>query len=218
MTHPETAPTHASLPALPTLPAPQDSTHVQVTGYTKRDGTVVAPYLRKSPTPRPETDAGDQGWLVVKYAANDGLVVQSVEDAIYQDAIQGAIEEAKTYGEFRRLLPEGEWENVVDRLSTPEECEDADELWYEDPAFDWNTPFDCQLIAGFCEGDYPAWAQAEMDAVLPEELLEKYATSTSSVHNGPYWHIPHESADALIADLRALGYRVEDGANYLRGW
>ena len=93
---------------------------MQVTGYTKRDGTVVAPYLRKSPTPRSETDAGDQGWLVVKYAGNGGLVVQSVEDAIYQDAIQGAIEEAKTYGEFRRLLPEGEWENVVDPLSTPE--------------------------------------------------------------------------------------------------
>jgi hypothetical protein len=194
---------------------------VQVNGYTTRDGRVVAPYQRKAPTqtvPRSDIAPGSEGWLVVKYAANEGLVVQCVEDAIYQDAIIGAIAEAQTYGEFRRLLPDGEWETVVERLPVPEAWEDADAVWYDDPAFDWNTPFDATLVAGYCEGDYPAWAQAEMDSVLPEELLDKYATSASSVHNGPYWHIPHESAAALIADLRALGYSVDDGVNYLQGW
>ena len=225
MTNPETATTRASLPALPIPPAPAPSTHVQVKGYTTRDGTVVAPYQRKAPTqtvPRSDIAPGSEGWLVIKYAANDGLVVQYVEDAIYQDAINGAILEAKTYGEFRRLLPDGEWEIVVERLAVPEGWadadEDADEAWYDDPAFDWNTPFDATLVGGFCEGDYPAWAQAEMDNVLPEDLLDKYATSGNSVHNGPYWHIPHESAEALIADLRALGYSVDDGVNYLQGW
>lgn len=218
MTNPENAPTHASVPDLPAPPAAQDSTHRHVKGYTTRNGTVVAPYQRRAPTPRPVTDADSPGWLVVKYATNGGLVVQFVEEAMYQDAIVGAIDEAKTYGELRRLLPEGEWDKIVDRLSPPDEGEEAVACWLEDAGFDWNTPFSDSLIDGYSDGDYPRWAQAEMDGVLPEALLKKYATSKSSVHNGPYWHIPHESADALIADLRALGYRVEDGANYLRGW
>ena len=99
MTNPETVATRASLPAFPIPPAPAPSTHVQVKGYTTRDGTVVAPYQRKAPTqtvPGSDIAPGSEGWLVIKYAANDGLVVQYVEDAIYQDAINGAILEAKT--------------------------------------------------------------------------------------------------------------------------
>ncbi len=54
--------------------------------------------------------------------------------------------------------------------------------------------------------------------MLPEELLRKYATRAVSVHNGGYWHIPHESAPALIADLQALGFHVDDEVSFLRGW
>lgn len=182
---------------------------------TNSEMPLVAPGSRSEPVP---PEPGSEGSLVVKYAANGGLVVQFMDDALYAEAIQGAIAEAKTYGEFRRLLPKGEWESIIERLATPEAWETEDQIWYEDPDFDWNTPFDGSCIAGYDDGDYPGWAQAELDAVLPAAILAKYATAKDSIHNGRYWHIPHDSAPALIADLKALGYNVEDNANFLRGW
>ena len=181
-------------------------------------GTASSPVSVPDASEVEEPEPGSEGWLVVKEAGNGGLVVQSVRDALHEEAIIGALDEAKTYGEFRRLLPEGEWENVLDRLRTPEAWEDADEAWYLAEDFDWNTPFDASDVAGYYDGDYPAWAQASLGAVLPEDLLQKYATVTHSVHNGPYFHIPHASASELIADLRARGYTVEEGAHFLRGW
>jgi hypothetical protein len=63
----------------------------------------------------------EQPWLVYKFAGNGGLVFQSVHDALYDEAVHGALEEARTWGEFRRLLPAGEWEAIAERLESREE-------------------------------------------------------------------------------------------------
>lgn len=185
-------------------------------------GPVAPPALSgdngTGPSSPKSPEAGSAGWLVVKYAANEALVVQDAADAVYQEAIIGALTEARTYGEFRRMLPAGEWDEVIDRLHMIEEWEDREDDWLDDKRFDWNTPFDSECVSGFSEGDYPAWSQAELDEILPKALLRKYATRAVSVHNGGYWHIPHESAPALIADLQALGFHVDDEVNFLRGW
>ena len=154
-------------------------------------------------------------WLVYKYAANGGLVFQRVADAVYDEALHGALSEAKTWGEFRRLLPEGEWETIQDLLidwGGYDEDDPERERWELD-----ETPFSPHSIPGFSDGDYPTWAQQSLDEVLPEDLLLTFGTRASSVHNGPFWLVPHDAAEPLVAAPRARGYQVE-AATFLRGW
>jgi hypothetical protein len=174
--------------------------------------------------PRPSSsDAPDSsshapepvGWLVFKFAANGGVVVDSVERALRDEAVHGALSEAQTWGDFRRMLPLGEWTHIEDLLReghTSDE-DDSDPPFWERP----NSPFDPSVIPGFSDGDYPRWAQQCMDDVLPGDLLEEFAEQRSSIHNGSFWFIPHDRADALAEALRSRGYRVEH-TPFLRGW
>jgi hypothetical protein len=53
--------------------------------------------------------------------------------------------------------------------------------------------------------------------VLPPDILKKYAQVKHSVHNGHFWYIAHDQADAIVAALRDQGFRVDE-ATFLRGW
>jgi hypothetical protein len=143
------------------------------------------------------------------------VVFESVEQALYDEAVHGALAEAQTWGEFRRMLPAGEWESIEEALC---EAETSDE---DDPnRLQWErarTPFDPSAIPGFNDGDYPRWAQQRIDDVLPADLLATFAEKQSSVHNGAFWFIPNDRAEALAEALRARGYRVEC-TPFLRGW
>lgn len=174
-------------------------------------------------------------WLVVKYCANGGLCVDTVTSALYDEQVHGALEEAQTLGEFWRMLPAQERETLSDfffdalceaRLETVEDEDDLPDEWQDRVAEDcdssayWKTdqtPFTPDQIPGFCDGDYPRWRQQALDEVLPEDLLNTFATTEQSVHNGPYWFIPHEADTALINALRIRGFHVEE-APFLRGW
>lgn len=173
-------------------------------------------------------------WLVVKYCANGGLCVDTIESALYDERLNGALEEAKTLGEFWLMLPAQERESLADFFfdalsearsedvnedersddwqgQVADDC-DSPEYWAKD-----QTPFMPEQIPGFCDGDYPRWRQQALDEVLPEDLLSRFATTAHSVHNGPFWFIPHESASALINALRLRGFHVEE-TPFLRGW
>ena len=164
-------------------------------------------------------------WLVYSLAGNGGAVFDTVDHAIYADAVHGALQEAKTWGEFRRLLPEGEWETVEERLSEAfgdELLQREDEEENEDepaPERHWENdaaPFTMSDVPGLDEGDYPAWRQADMEEVVPEDLLEAFGKIEASP-NGPFWLVPHENAAALADALRLRGYHVEE-ASFLRGY
>jgi hypothetical protein len=173
-------------------------------------------------------------WLVVKYCANGGLCVDTVPSALYDEQVHGALEEAKTLGEFWLMLPDQERDKLSDFFfaalsEARSEDVDEDELpddW-QDRVFDdcdspayWaqdRTPFSPEQVPGFCDGDYPQWRQQALDEVLPEDVLSQFATTMHSVHNGPFWFIPHESDTALINVLRLRGFHVEE-TPFLRGW
>jgi hypothetical protein len=178
--------------------------------------------MPRSIPPRPSTpDATDShaqepvGWLVYKLAANGGVVFDSVKHALVDEAVNGALAEAQTWGEFRKMLPAGEWDSIEDALREAHtfDEDDSDPPFWERPS----TPFDPAFIPGFSDGDYPRWAQQRMDDVLPGDLLEEFAEQRSSIHNGSFWFIPHDRADALAEALRSRGYRVEH-TPFLRGW
>jgi hypothetical protein len=175
-----------------------------------------------NPSRRSPPDATDSlhtpepvGWLVYKLAANGGVVFDSIEQALYAEAVNGALAEAQTWGEFRKMLPPGEWEDIEDALREAEtgDEDDPDRLFWERA----RTPFDPSVIPGFSDGDYPRWAQQHMDDVLPGDLLAEFAEQQSSIHNGSFWFIPHDRAEALAEALRSRGYRVEH-TPFLRGW
>ena len=216
MTDPNTSRTDAAVPATTCEKGTTRSgsaTPVHVKGYTKHDGTYVAPHDRKAPashatTLRPEAP---EGWLVYHEVGNGGLVFDTVENALYAEALSGALEEAKTWGEFRRMLPAGEWE-TVEALLQSRSAHDDDEgaPWDEDAA-----PFTSSDIPGLDDGYYPEWRQADMEEVVPEDLLETFGKRECSP-NGMFWLVPHEHAEALAEALRQRGYHVEE-ASFLRG-
>jgi len=152
---------------------------------------------------------------------NGGIVLADERTALHHDAISTALNEARTWGEFRALLS-GEWDGVEDLLTGqdgyPEElAKEAEEN--PDDEYDilrWDlddTPFNVESIPGFSDGDYPDWIQQDMDAIVPESLLKRFGEYQSSVHNGDFWFIDQIHLDLLLKYLLALGYQVEDGSH-----
>lgn len=81
-----------------------------------------------------------------------------------------------------------------------------DENDEERPAGD--DPFDPESLPGWSDGDYPPWLQAEMDQLLPREILAKYGVRTTTHVNGSYWHIPEVKRVQIAQELTALGWEV----------
>ncbi len=48
-----------------------------------------------------------------------------------------------------------------------------------------------------------------MGRLLPQSVLRRFGSLESSVHNGDFWMLPPENADAMVAALQALGWRVQ---------
>ena len=110
--------------------------------------------------------------------------------------IKTALLGSKTWGEFRRGLPEGEWEDL------PIEWEG------EYPSDD--DPFTYDDIPGASDGDYPEWLQQTQLEWFPQDLTEKYGGQvTSSVLNGPFLELPADKAEEIADALRLRGHTVE---------
>jgi hypothetical protein len=138
-----------------------------------------------------------------------GVVFAFEAEARRLDRIYWALEHAKTWGEFRRLLPEGEWDDVVEAL----DLTDQDNLQFEDDQSPWiaflGQPFDACELTG--DGDYPKWLQQHMDKVLPPDLVEKYGEWQRSSFNGEFLHIDPDHIDEIVTALRNRGYQVDEG-------
>ena len=185
--------------------------------------------------PAPTVDPGEPvDWLVIKYCANGGLSIDTVEGALHDEQVHGALAESKTLGEFWLALPPQTRDELADsffdtlyeaRYGEAEEADLPDDSHDRvlddcDSAAYWatdRTPFGPEHIPGFCDGGWPRWQQQYLDSVLPDDLLEQFGTEQHSVHNGSYWFIPHDAAPALTEALRQRGYHVEE-APFLRGW
>lgn len=108
-----------------------------------------------------------------------------------------ALRESTTWGEFRAKLPEDEWDCFL-------QCR-----------FDKGPPpddarFHRDMVPGYADGDYPEWLRSSVLEWFPVSLIEKHSgTVDSSVLNGDALELPAGEAEAIAADLRAMGHRVE---------
>ncbi len=62
---------------------------------------------------------------------------------------------------------------------------DAEDHEVIDPPADAES-FDPECVAGFSDEDYPTWLQAQMDRVIPREILQKFGSSELTFLNGDY--------------------------------
>jgi hypothetical protein len=133
--------------------------------------------------------------------ANSGLVFAYIDRAKEIHDINRALHEASTWGDFRRLMPEDEY-NRVKTLAEEYDCEVSE-----------YSEFHAEQVPGYADGDYPDWLQAEMDRVLPDDILEEFAVSQSTVLSGDYYHIEERALGAIVERLEKSGYRVSDGSD-----
>lgn len=129
--------------------------------------------------------------------------------------IYNALHSAKTWGEYRRLLPEGEWEEraemypVMSEDGKPLMRDGAPVLEYEEGQDD-DDPFDADSVPGVGDGDYPTWLQQSMIDWLPEPILEKYGRYYDTRLNGDSVEFDSADRDAIVEELRALGHTVTE--------
>ena len=157
----------------------------------------IGPVLRFGPSTAPKP-AEERVLYYTVDTGNIGVVFADPDKARHVSAIHKAIDEARTWGEFATLLPDGEWNSIVGRW----ESVDHD---IPDPA----AEFDSSEIPGYCDGDYPDWLQKEMLRLLPRDLCEKFGKIETSVFNGQFLFIPPENLDGLIKALVERGIRAE---------
>ena len=134
--------------------------------------------------------------------ANEGVVIAEPARATFIADIHKAISTARTWGEFRELMPFEEYRQlVIDFFGESGSFQAV-------PADD--EEFDSSQIWGYDDGDYPPWLQAEIGKVLPPDLLDEYAQPIGTRLNGDYYHIEECDLVALKGDLEARGYNLVD--------
>ena len=146
---------------------------------------------------------GDQRRLAYRFFEHDEepLVLIDVESsAEYNERIHRALK-AKTWEEFRKLMPRDEYACVVREID--ESRKDCGE-----PPLRRTGPFDPLTIPGYGDGDYLPWAAASLEQVIPQDLLERYAKREANMVNGAWWVITKECWQPLKSELEARGFRL----------
>lgn len=143
------------------------------------------------------------------------LIFASPERAQFVDRLRRAIEDSRTWGEFRLGLPPGEYENLfAEHFST-----NAESI-AEDPVCAHPTdeaPFTSESVPGYSDGDYPPWLATEQARHLPADVLQSFGTRESSGLNGSFWSVPSEKREAVLEALSARGYEPVERED-LRFW
>ena len=131
---------------------------------------------------------------------NGDLVFADPSDALYIDTLNQALR-ASTWGEFRKLMPEDQYEEIV---SSQYEYIGEPELVPSD-----EYAFDSAIVPGYHDGDYPPWLQKDMESVLPDDIAEEYGTIVSTMLNGNYLSLPSEYEHQIVDSLKRQGYVVK---------
>jgi hypothetical protein len=134
------------------------------------------------------------------------LVFAPPERAHFIDQIHRAIEDSKTWGEFRKLMPAGEYQRLYEDVfsSDPEDVEEDESA--REPTDSEAFPHD---VPGYCDGEYPPWLAQEQGKYLPAEVLKEFATRADTFINGSFWRVDATRAPLIIERLTSLGYKVE---------
>jgi hypothetical protein len=161
------------------------------------------------------------------------LIFMPRDEALKLASVHRALRSAKTWGEFRSLLPKDVWLDLEQRLR--EYCkfgsfeqfsvellgEEPDlslaEAWERYLRLDWGDErppaesdlFGFELVPGTVEGDWPAWPAQEMLYWVPRGIREKHGERQSSVHNGPFLRLDPEKETEIVAAFRDAGHHLE---------
>jgi hypothetical protein len=147
---------------------------------------------RKSPR---RASRGTLFWRIV--AHNGGLVFAPEELALGNAKLHRALGRARTWGEFRAMVPPAEYSAIVQSFDNCGERRPKS-----------SDRFSAEQIDGWSDGDYPEWLQQNMDIYLPDAVLRRYGKREGTTLNGDFWMLPAESAPAMIRELKALGFTV----------
>jgi hypothetical protein len=114
--------------------------------------------------------------------------------------IHSALYSANTWGEFRDAIDPADYVEVMER-----QFDSAGE-----PRPLSADPFSPDDIHGYLDGDYPRWLAQDMDDCIPDDLLDKYASTQISCINGPFLEIEPHKAYRIAAEMRKRGYKVAE--------
>lgn len=161
-------------------------------------GNALPPKAAPAPVrPSPPAPSGRQSIrLLYRVVPHNGGAVFAFEDRAQLIAdIHQAIATARTWSEFAQLMPANEYQKIIDQFDEEDE---------PPPARD--RSFSGDQIRGYSDGDYPPWLQAEMDTVIPTDILKRFGRPQSTMINGRYWHIPETQMEPMANALRELGF------------
>lgn len=146
--------------------------------------------------------------LFYRQAPHDSyLVFVTPERALLIDQLHHAITDSKTWGEFRRQLPAGEYHRLFKgQFSTDPEVLAENECAREPHDAE---PFNSDRVPGYSDGDYPPWLAQELDRHVPDMILREFATRESSFINGSFWRLDATRTEEVVERLVRSGFRVE---------
>ena len=119
-------------------------------------------------------------------------------------AILEAIESSRTWEDFQKALPEGEWEKLELTVN---------------PGY----AFDPERLPGYSEGDYPDWLGYMLDSQLSDGFIDRFGRRAASMVSGCWIEFPQERLEEMKEVLFGNGFEVVQEAEVLkpeevRGW
>ena len=155
------------------------------------------------------------------------------DDAEYLHEVEKAIASAKTVGEFRAMLPVGEFES----FSSWDRNEDGliyfdgekylfseegvlsevpkDHEYPEESIVRADDPLDLEkVIPGFSDGNYPPFFEAQQEDFLPEDFCKQYGKYDGSPAVGAWWEFPVDKAKEMKIELESRGFSVSLELDY----
>lgn len=129
---------------------------------------------------------------------NGSIVFTTLEQAQRVDRINRAIRESSNWLEFREAIPSEDYSEIYQQI------EDCDEAPSDSDVFDESQ------VPGFDEGDFPPWLQREMDMLIPQAILKRFAARETGATSGSFWTIPAANLLPILEALKADDFEIEE--------
>ena len=142
--------------------------------------------------------------IVYKVKDGEEVIFAERDKALYVAQLYEALR-SSTWAEFRSSLPEGGWEEFLEKfgayINDSESGEPVDDYPRGSEPFNYMRYF---------QTGYPEWlANTELDW-FPDDLIEKYGGWVGhNMASDDSLFLPAEAAEELVEELRARGHTVE---------
>jgi hypothetical protein len=136
--------------------------------------------------------------------STETLVFIPKKRAVILAKIQTAIELAKTWGDYRHMVPREVFRDTRERCDIDLRGAELDAEPFEPPG-------------SFYDGDWPGWPAQEMLNWVPESVQDKFGQCVGSVINGPYLELDWEDRHEIVKALESEGFRCVEDQNLVDG-